>query len=158
VRALIQDKVGRLVGRHGFRSGDWDDLEQELALHWVVREPGYDPARASAITYADRSLDTRIVDLIRYAHAAKRDRRREWRVEDVPEDLLAVGPGDQERVDLGIDVAAALAGLAGVARDVALLLTSLSEAEAVRATGMSRQRVRTIKQQIERHLRARGVS
>jgi hypothetical protein len=108
-------------------------------------------------TYADRLLGTRIVDLVRRAHAAKRDRRREWRVEDVPEDRLAVGPGDQELVDLGFDVAEALAGLAGVARDVALLLTSLSEAEAVRATGMSRQRVRTIKQQIERHLRARGL-
>jgi RNA polymerase sigma factor (sigma-70 family) len=155
---LIRHKVGRLLGGGVFGLGDRDDLEQELALHWVLREGRYDPERASLATYASRTLDSRVIDLLRRARAAKRDRRREWRVDDVPEDLLAVGPADQERVDLGLDVAEALAGLAGVARDVAMILTSLSEAEAVRATGMSRQRVRTAKHEIERHLRARGVS
>jgi hypothetical protein len=123
-----------------------------------VREPRYDPRRASSITYASRTLDSRVIDLVRRAHAAKRDRRREWRVEDVPEDLLAAGAPDPEHVDVAIDVAQALSGLAGVARDLALLLMSVSEAEAVRETGMSRQRVRGLKHQIERHLRSRGVS
>jgi hypothetical protein len=154
---LIKGKADRAAGRGAFRWADRDDFEQELALHWVVREPRYDPRRASLVTYASRSLDSRIIDFIRRAHAAKRDRRREWRVEDVPEDMLAAYAPDLARTDEAIDVWVALAGLAGVARDLALLLMSLSEADAVRETGMTRQRVRTLKRQIERHLRARGV-
>jgi hypothetical protein len=152
---LIEGKVGKLIGRHGFRDSDLEDLQQDLALHWIPRAKRHDARRASLATYADRALNSRVIDLVRHAHALKRQ-GREWTIDDVPEDLLAAAAQSAVH-DLAIDVWAALADLTGRAREVALLLMVLPEAGVVRATGMSRQRVRGLKRRIERQLRGRGL-
>ncbi len=148
--------MGRLIGHHGFRRGDGDDLEQELALHWWLRRGRFDPSRSSLATFSEWVLTCKRLDLIRRAHSARRNRHNERHIEGVADSAL-VADVHESKWDLALDVRGAIESLGPPDRRVAVLLMSVGEAEVVRLTGLSRQQVRSAKRRINRHLRERGL-
>ena len=77
IAELIRIKVRRLVGDYGFNRGDEHDLRQALWVHVAGGMRRFDPARATAVTYADRIVTSKIASIVGHATAAKRDRRRQ---------------------------------------------------------------------------------
>jgi DNA-directed RNA polymerase specialized sigma24 family protein len=102
-------------------------------------------------------LSSRAADHVRHAGAHKGNRRRERPGGDV-DALPERGPAwDAARLDLRLDVRAAVADLPADLREVAGLLTAFTPAEVGRRTGLSRQRVRTACRRIAAHLNERGL-
>jgi len=73
VARIIASKAKRLIGRHGFRYGDYDDLVQRFTLEWLRYRPSYDPRQSSLSTYATRVVENAVAGLIRHRRSAKRD-------------------------------------------------------------------------------------
>jgi RNA polymerase sigma factor (sigma-70 family) len=73
VARIIASKARCLIGRHGFRYGDYDDLVQQFTLEWLRYRPTHDPGRSSLSTYATRVIENAVAGLLRRRHAAKRD-------------------------------------------------------------------------------------
>jgi hypothetical protein len=144
---LIQCKAAQLVGHHGFLAADRADLQQELCMHLISRQPNYEPFRASAHTFADRVLANKVTDLVRSATAACRDQRRNrqlpTRFDAPPSNGLSPA-----RAAVILDVREAVARLPQELRAVATLLMAMSEAEAARRPGYTRQRMRTLRQHL----------
>lgn len=72
---LAEGKAKGLVGKHGFTSGDYDDLKQDLLLQiYLKRETrkGWSEITASERTVMSRILDNRVRDIIDAAHTDKR--------------------------------------------------------------------------------------
>jgi RNA polymerase sigma-70 factor (ECF subfamily) len=153
ISALIRRKVKKLVGNHGFREDDAEDLSQQLAMHVIEAMRRYDPARAAVATYADRVVTSRAASIVTHATAKKRDRRRERRLHETPKSQMPVDDSKPAAWDTSIDVNEALARLPDDLRHVALLFTVFTEAEVVRHSGLSRQTVRRMRRQIAEHLR-----
>jgi RNA polymerase sigma factor (sigma-70 family) len=154
---LIRFEVRTLIGRYGFTISDREDLQQDLALHLIEQMSGHDPGRGKIATFADRILRNRVVGIVRHRCAGKRHRRVERPLEDaanVPDrgeaELLR-----QHRLKLDLDQA--LSRLPQELADAAALFKECGEAEMVRRTGLSRQRVRTLRQRIGQHLRSQGI-
>ena len=153
IAALIKHKAKRLIGRYGFRRDDREDLEQELAMHVVAGMQKYEPSRASARTYADRIISSKIASIIERATAQKRDRRRERPLQDDVVLLARSTPA----TDLVADVRCAVAALPPDLRALVTLFENHSQAEVARRTGLSRQRVRTARTYIARHFARHGL-
>ena len=156
---LVHHKARQIVGKGGFRSQDVPDIKQELALDLLERLPKYDPEKATNNTFVARLVEHKISKMIRDRKRERRDRAREEcsihdevndedgvRVElgtTVSEDeqYLRTGKYDrtvEERRDMAMDVAAALADLPPDLREVAEALSTLSVTEACRKLGFTR--------------------
>ena len=48
---LICKKAAALVGVAGFQTYDYQDIQQELAIHWVEKLKQYDPERVLFVTF-----------------------------------------------------------------------------------------------------------
>lgn len=134
--ALIRRKATRLVGQYGYRRQDVPDLEQELALHVVLRSSQYDPARGSRDAFVTTVAKHKLLNLIAARMAAKRGGRN-FRLGAVNE------PRAEHDVALTLDVRDVLARLPeDVRRVVELRPAGHTVAEAGRRLGLSRYRVR----------------
>lgn len=74
---LIKFKARQLCRRPGFSRSDQEVIEHDLLTDLHLRMPRYDPARAQCNTFIDRVIERRIISLLRYRFADKRDPRRE---------------------------------------------------------------------------------
>jgi hypothetical protein len=158
--ALLLYHARRLVRGSMFRKGEMKEARQELSARLLERLAKHDPARSSAWTFRNCVAKSASSDLAREARAQKRDPRRERPLGGVLArelGLLREPEWRVEWVDVRLDVTEALEGLPADARHVAGLLMVFNEAEAARRAKMSRQRVRTLRRVIERHLSERGL-
>jgi RNA polymerase sigma factor (sigma-70 family) len=162
ISEMIRFKAEKLANGPAFRRGDEEDIRQDLSLHLVERMRRHDPSRSSTYTYADRVLTNKVKDLVRRAHAQRRDFSRERRLEELPprtlDDLHGHFSHVERQRDLRLDVTAALASLPQDDQGIALLLRDHSVAAATRLTGRSRQSVRTARGRVRKHLEACGVA
>jgi DNA-directed RNA polymerase specialized sigma24 family protein len=158
---LIRIKARELSRSPGFYRHEEEDLRQELAMHVIQRMRRHDPKRSSLHVYVARVAATKVADLSRHARARKRDRRREQTIDDRVPDRLVQSLRERgwsvERLDMQLDVREALIHLPESQREAANLLMVFRVAEVDRKLGLSRQRARTIREQIERFLIAQGL-
>lgn len=71
-QTLIRIKAQQLSRKPGFNRSDQEDLEQELAAHYLARQHLFDPRRGATSTFADRVLRSAVAIILR-------DRRRKKR-------------------------------------------------------------------------------
>lgn len=154
---IIRHKVRKLIGHYGWRRSDTDDLQQELAMHVATHMDRYDPDRGTRGAFVDRIVANKIANIVEHRTARKRDRRKDRQLDDVSEWDLRDQTQPEHNRDLASAVHAAIGGLPDDLRPVALLLMQMGEAEVIRQTGLSRQKVRGMKRQIEQHLREMGL-
>ena len=158
IKQLIRIKVRRLTGNYGFNKDDEEDLRQELSMHIVKAMPKHDPRRASAATFAERIVNSKITSIIEGATAQKRGRHKERPIESVPEDAFLKTDDIGDQPDISIDLRAAVAALPPELRQIAVLFMELgNEAAVIRQIGLSRQKVRGLCQRIRRCLREKGL-
>lgn len=156
---LITFKARQLTAHPGFSDADREDLEQELLLDLLRRQPKYDPKRAQNSTFLARVVEHRAATLIEERKAGLRDYRlqafslddhiddedgvRCERSETFDQDdyLLRTGrqtrPSDEMR-DLGIDVRSVVDQLPPKLRDLCQRLMRDSITDVSRETGMPR--------------------
>ncbi len=156
---IIREKAKRLIGAHGFRSDDFEDLQQELALDLLDRLPKFDPARSCFSTFVIRIVDHKVREMIRHRTQQKRDHRRCVCSLDDPfeqengstilrEETISRDDCDRlmgkhsrpevERMDLRLDVSAVVSRLPADQQDLAGRLMHQSVTEAARALGVAR--------------------
>jgi RNA polymerase sigma-70 factor (ECF subfamily) len=150
--ALISYKAKKLARTPGFARHEEEDIQQELALHVIERMRRFDPTRASAHTYADRVLASKVTDMVRRTQAQRRDHRRAQSLDALPPrtavELTEKTFEATHHAELRHDVPIILAQLSATDRTVALSLAHQNVAEITRRTSLSRQQVRTARQRI----------
>lgn len=154
---VIKHKVRKIIGRYGLNRSDEPDLQQDLAMHISVRMAQHDPSRGARSTFVDRVITNKIASIIEHRTAQKRDRRRETTLEAVDEDAVADRADDQQVLDRQNDVREAVARLPLELQDFARRLQTQSEAEIIRATGLTRGQVRQRISAIRHYLCAAGL-
>jgi RNA polymerase sigma-70 factor (ECF subfamily) len=175
-RWVIRTKARQLIGKAGFTPADRADIEQELALALLSGLPRFDASRGKRTTFVDRVVNNRVAALLTERTAKRRapaccvaslddDAPGEngsgateplWAtLEERTGGRRARDPDDDEqRQDLRIDLAAALAELPEDLREIAAELAHRTPGQIARERGISR---RTVRCRIER-IRARFVS
>jgi len=160
VARIIASKACRLIGRHGFRHGDYDDLVQRFTLEWLRYRPSYDPRQSSVSTYVTCVVEHAVAGLIRHRRTAKRDPGRRvlsWEavVEKVSEARIEEGvytAGNEPPCagrsvtpeaprDLQMDLATFLPSLPGRLRRVCVGLKTMTVSEYAQRTGIPRSTV-----------------
>jgi len=158
-RKCIHHKARQLVGKAGYTRNDVEDIEHDLALDLLQRLPKFDPAKATQDTFVARLVDRKISKLLRHRQMEMRDYRREECSlndeidigEDEPVQRIATISQDEhdlrtgkyarpaeERADLQLDIAAALADLPAELRHVAEMLATMPVAQVARKLGVPR--------------------
>lgn len=175
--SLVRHHAAALVRRGGLDRADRDDIEQELALHLVLRLPRFDPARASRRTFAARVVAHRAATLHESGWTAKETARRAavslheettdadgrpaelWRTvdDDATRARRDVGRAGDD-ADLRIDVAAAIASLPPEHQAICAALACGSTREAARTTGIPRRTLRGHVAEIRAHFLGCGLA
>lgn len=156
---LITFKAKQLTAHPGFSEADREDLEQELLLDLLRRQPKYDPARAQHNTFVARVVEHRAASLIEERKAGLRDYRlqafslndhiedddgvRYERAETFDQDDYLLRTGRQSRSsdelrDLGIDVRSVVDQSPPKLRDLCQGLMRDSITDVSRETGIPR--------------------
>ncbi|MEA5087808.1 RNA polymerase subunit sigma-24 [Solidesulfovibrio sp.] len=156
---LITFKAKQLTIHPGFSDADREDVEQELLLDLLRRQPKYDPERAQNNTFVARVIEHRAATLIEERTAGLRDYRLQaFSLNDQIEDedggccersetfdqddyLLRTGRqarSSEELRDLGIDVRTVVDGLPDEMRSVCRRLMHDSVTDVSRDTGVPR--------------------
>ena len=73
---LIRVKARKLVGTFGFTESDREDIEQDLAVHLIERIDQLDLTRSSRNTFVNCIVDRKIISMLRWRFAQRRDYRR----------------------------------------------------------------------------------
>jgi RNA polymerase sigma-70 factor (ECF subfamily) len=95
---LISFKARQLIGQYGFTEADRDDIEQNLTVDLLQRQPKFNPSRASLHTFIDRIVNHAVASLVERQSAACRDYRRNGVSLNDP---VAVGGVDDEPTEVG---------------------------------------------------------
>lgn len=169
---LIRRKAWQLIRSNGFRIDDLQDIQQELALHLLLRLPKFDPSKASLRTFQSRLVDHAAATIAAYRRAGCRDfRTRVWSLDESvgSDDEWAMArhevvtdsfyrqhlgqpdPNDPDRLALKIDLDREVARLPGDLPTLCGLLANYSVAEVARRQGVSRSTI------YERIARIRGL-
>lgn len=156
---LITFKAKQLTAHPGFSDADREDLEQELLLDLLRRQPKYDPDRSQNNTFVARVVEHRAATLIEERKAGLRDYRlqafslndliededgvRCERSETFDQDDYLVRTGRQSRSsdelrDLGIDVRSVVDQLSPKLRDLCKRLMRDSITDVSCETGIPR--------------------
>ncbi len=123
-----------LVGKYGFRSGDAEDLAQELALHLIKQWPLYDTAKGKVTTFIQNIVDVRVCELLRDQRRRKRDNRgnvplsqADGAAEYGSLDGIRGQPetSDHELIDLRADCESILSRLPSDLKQIAVLLKTM---------------------------------
>jgi RNA polymerase sigma-70 factor, ECF subfamily len=156
---LVTFKAKQLTLHPGFSDADREDIEQELLLDLLRRQPKYDPERAQNSTFVARVVEHRAATLIEERTACRRDHRCQAfslnepieeggdacceRSETFDQDDYLLRTGRQARSsdelrDLGIDVRTVVDGLPDAMRSVCQRLMHDSVTDVSRDTGVPR--------------------
>ena len=159
---LVRHKARQLVRRPEFTATDRQDIEQELFLDLLTRLPRFDAARCKRSTFVHRVVNNRVAGLLQERSAQKRgggltlasleddaggdDGPPEPRWATLDQRLCrrdAPSPREADnRRDLQIDTAAAIAGLPDDLRDLAESLALRNPSAVARERGVPRRTVR----------------
>lgn len=156
---LITFKAKQLTAHPGFSATDREDIEQELLLDLLRRQPKYDPARAQSNTFVAHVVEHRASTLIEERKAGMREYRlqafslndhiededgvRCERSETFDQDDYLLRTGRQSRSsielrDMGIDVRSVIDQLPPKLRDLCRRLMRDSITDVSRETGIPR--------------------
>ena len=166
---LIRKKMRQVVGKYGIKESESQDIEQDLWLRLLQREPSYDPEKGEPTTFIAMVTETSVASIIDHREAQKRD----WRVpvisldEEIEHDggaslsrheivdqdtyLLRTGQSTKSREelqDLRIDIDRAIRSLPPLLRPIADLLEEFSISEIARMTGIPRTTINEKRDQI----------
>jgi RNA polymerase sigma-70 factor, ECF subfamily len=150
-------RASLLVASAGFRSDDWDDLQQEMVLDCLRRSPKYDPSRGDWQGFVRGVVRNHAAVLVtRRRRRARREvlaedlSHEEMRGGDDPIDFLANLEEHQfeAALQMSLDVERVLQALSPQLKALALLLSELSVIEVCARTGKSRSRVYQMTRQL----------
>ncbi len=179
---LIRRKAYSLIGKHGFREDDREDLVHDLILYVLQALPHYDPSRASLDTYIARIVESKVATIVKAKRAKKRyapkgvvsfdddepentdDRTDTCRslAETYSSDdwKRAIGTfvrSVQDQADLDSDVRNALADLSARLRPIADLLSEMDVTAAAKHLGVPRTTFDYWRRLLRRELAKRGL-
>jgi RNA polymerase sigma-70 factor (ECF subfamily) len=159
---IVRIKAAGLTGTYGFSPSDRDDIRQELLLDCVIRFSKFDPGKSSRHSFLHRVVNNRVATLVEGQRAGCRD-YRVCRSSLNDQIELAAGESEElgetvssddyesrigrstlsarERAELQIDVDSVISLLPLDLAAVAVLLRSVSIAEAARRLRLSRATV-----------------
>lgn len=174
VARMVRKAVRGLLRAPEFSAADREDLEQELTLEVLRQLPRFDPARGRRESFLARVVESRARTLLRRRRAPCRDWRRRaslddlvkdgdgrrvelWRTLDADACRARRGLGDDDRLDLRIDVAAAVASLPPELRSLCAALARGSARDAARVSGAPRGAVRGKVARIRAHFERLGL-
>lgn len=142
---LIRYKARRLAGSSAFFESEREDIEQDLTVHLLERLEQFDPRRGTRTTFASRILDRKIISMIRWRCAQRRDYRRMVSLSD-----SAKGNGDgtlqvvdrrqtktSDHLDLAMDLSESLDQVDGETRRFCESLKRVTLAETARRLGLT---------------------
>lgn len=149
VTPLIRSKVQRLIAKAGLHQQDHLDLMQEVWTRLWPCLSSYDPNKGQLQGFLSTVIDRIVANLLRDRFAAKRDFRRlvslQQRVRteegsvELGQTLCSPKQGaGQERADLALDVADAIAQLPEDKRELVQLLQHQNLTEIARLFGVPR--------------------
>lgn len=73
---IVRRKVRQLIGNHGFREQDREQLEQELIMRILQGFKSYDPTQSHRNAFVTTIVERSVASIIRDKCAEKRDHRR----------------------------------------------------------------------------------
>ncbi|MBI5763660.1 MAG: sigma-70 family RNA polymerase sigma factor [Planctomycetes bacterium] len=176
-KTTIRIKAKQIVQNNGTRFGDKYDVEQELKMYLLSRKHKYDPKRGALSTFVAMVITSCVREMFRKADQAKRKPPTPLRSLDKTEchsdgdevsrgELLApndgrrrLGTGDGLLADVETKAAfnEAMATLPPRLREVADRLKWQSEAAVARAMSVSKQWIRSAREQIRLHFEKHGL-
>jgi RNA polymerase sigma factor (sigma-70 family) len=134
---------------------DVDEVEQELAMHVVKQSHLHDPSRGTRAQFISKIAKHRVLNMIEWRDARKRNDRRNVSSEVVGEHLMADSDDAFAQIDAAMDVEAVKKDLPQDLRAVAALWPEYTPREIEQKLGLSRAAVRWRIQQIEQIFRDR---
>lgn len=157
----VRKRARQLVGKHGFRESDREEIEQRLFLKLAKRLNSADPDDPKWKAYVAQTVSHCIASMIRDNRAEKRDHRRACSIntvvgtdDDGPVELsetigpkeanarLGIAPrSDAELSELGMDIADVVAQLPDDLRELCLRLQRDSVSQIARDMGVPRTTV-----------------
>lgn len=158
-RGFVRKAARRLAGKHGFRVGDRDEIEQRLYLKLAAHLHRADSDDPKWKAFVAKAVRRHIASMVRDAKAAKRDHRRTSSIHAVvgsddngPIELADTiseaetlarrsrdKRGEQDLAELHIDLVACIAGLCdGRQREFCERLKHDSIAQVARDMGIAR--------------------
>ena len=159
----VRKRARQLVGKHGFRESDRDEIEQRLFLKLAKRLHTADPNCPKWKAYVATTVSHGIASMIRDNQAEKRDHRKSCSIhtivakdDDGPVELsdtigpreanarLGIAPrSDAAQAELGMDVSDVMAQLPDDLRDLCQRLQHDSVSQIARDMGVPRTTVST---------------
>ena len=178
VSFLIRRKARKLSRSRGFSRSDQPDIEQEFSLLLHKQSARFDPARAKAETFASRIIDNRARSLLREARTQKCGFGLTQYLSDVvghetgtPVLLEATvddsagrrHTGQRQRsqtelAQLKLDLSDANKTLAYPAKDLAALMSHVSQFAAAEVLGISRRQAAALVAKLRALYEERGLS
>jgi hypothetical protein len=150
-QAIIRRKVRQMIGCRGFKSQDYQSLEQELIARLLHALQSFDPTRAHRNAFVTTVVDRSAARIMRYHQAQKRDHRRLIEFQRLESRRLQRWPS--EATELVLDVEEVIARLPQQLRWLAEQLKHKSLTQVARESGIPRttlgDRVRELRERFE---------
>ena len=176
-QSLIRSKAKQLSRKPGFSRTDEDDITQELTMYLLERAHLFDPNRASANTFAERVIRSKVAMLLRDRRRQKRasgfaasslegtgarsdedaDSLRDMLTEVDLHRRLGTAASDQNQVELTAAVEEALSSLPAEDREICRQIIEGTMTSIARDLGVSRRQIRNAIARIRRHFEAASL-
>lgn len=95
---IIRRKVRQLIGCHGFREQDREQLQQELMARLLNGLQSFDPKQAHRNAFVTTIVERSVATIVRDKRAEKRDHRR------ISSLNVMVGDGEENRTELSATI------------------------------------------------------
>jgi RNA polymerase sigma-70 factor (ECF subfamily) len=175
--AYVRKRARQLVGKHGFRESDRDEIEQVILVKLAKRLHKADPDNPKWKAYLATTVSHGIASMIRDKQAEKRDHRRSCSIhtvigndEDGPVELsdtigpreanarLGIAPrSDAALAELGMDVADVMTQLPDDLRELCARLQHSSVSQIARDMGVPRTTVSTAVARLRAYFEEAGM-
>jgi RNA polymerase sigma factor (sigma-70 family) len=134
---------------------DADEIEQEIAMHVLKQSHLHDPSRGTRAQFISKVAKHRVLNLIEWRDARKRNDRRNVSYDAIGDRLMADSDEAFAQIDAAMDVEAVKEKLPKELRAVADLWPEFTPREIEQELGLSRAAVRWRIQQIQDIFRAK---